>query len=79
MSKMFEDKDGNKSSKRIIGASILTSGAFLLLAVGIASIFIVIKDPGTALDSGKALIIAGSTLITAGVLDGIGQKVGGNK
>lgn len=72
--KLFQDKEGNTSSKRIIGTILIAIGVCLLLSIGVVSIFRVIADPDTAMESGKTILIAGASLIGAGVLEFFGGK-----
>ena len=72
--KMFQDKDGNTSSKRVAGFIISGFGLALLLWVGIMSIYRVIADPATAMESGKTLLIVGCGLLGVGVVEFLGGK-----
>jgi len=74
MSKVFEDKDGNTSSKRIAGFIISGVGLIALLALGIISMFRVIKDPSTAMESFKTILIVGGGLLGVGVFEFLGKK-----
>lgn len=72
--KMLEDSKGNMSSKRITGVTMLSLGGALLLGIGIAAIFVIIKDPETALTAGKTLVYAGAGLLGIGVVEWFGGK-----
>ena len=67
---IFQDANGNRSSKRIIGTALVSSGGLFLLSLGIASIFRAIGDPSTALETGKVLLYAGTALLGVGVVEG---------
>ena len=71
---IFQDSNGDQSSKRIAGTAVLAAGACLLLAVGIVAMFYLVKDSETALDAGKALITAGAALLGIGVVEWFGGK-----
>lgn len=71
---ILEESPGVKSSKRVFGAALVTSGGLLLLGVGIAAIFRPIADATAALEAGKALAITGAGLLGVGVLEGIGAR-----
>jgi uncharacterized membrane protein YdcZ (DUF606 family) len=74
MSKIFEDKDGNTSSKRIAGFIISGVGLIALLTLGIVSIFQKIEDPATAMESFKTILIVGGGLLGVGVFEFLGKK-----
>jgi hypothetical protein len=74
MSKLLEDKDGNKSSKRVAGFIISGVGLIALLALGIVSIFHKIEDPSTAMESFKTILIVGGGLLGVGVFEFLGKK-----
>lgn len=71
------DRDGDKSSKRLWGSILIALGGALLTAIGVSAIFLKVADPQTALSAGSTLITVGAGLIIGGVLEGIGQKIGG--
>ena len=72
--KLLQDKDGNTSSKRVVGFIISGCGLVLLLIVGFMSIKTEIADPGTAMESGKTLLIVGCGLLGVGVVEFLGKK-----
>jgi len=69
--KMLQDNNGNTSSKRVAGISMISTGASYLLAVGVVSIFKEVADPGTAIMVGKSLIMTGAALLGVGVFEGL--------
>lgn len=71
------DRDGDKSSKRLWGSVFCAMGGVLVASIGVAAIFVKVADPQTALTAGTTLITVGSGLLIGGVLEGIGQKIGG--
>ena len=73
MTGLLEESPGVKSSKRMFGAILIGAGGLLLTAIGTAAIFVVVKDPATALDAGKSLVIVGASLLGIGVLEGIAK------
>lgn len=74
MSKLLEDKDGNASSKRVAGFVISGVGLTGLVFLGIYSIFNVIKDPSTAMESFRTILYVGGGLLGIGVLEFLGGK-----
>lgn len=74
MSKLLEDKDGNASSKRVAGFIISGIGLLALLTLGIYSMFEVIKDPSTAMESFKTILIVGGGLLGVGVFEFLGKN-----
>lgn len=72
------DVDGNviRSSKRIMGTSLIISGGVLLAGIGITAIFRPITDAAAALEAGQSLVITGASLLGVGVLDGLGKAIG---
>jgi hypothetical protein len=71
MTKLLEESPGVQSSKRTFGAILISAGGILLMGIGVAAIFIVVKDPATALDAGKTLVIVGAGLLGVGVLESV--------
>lgn len=71
---IFQDQDGNKSSKRIFGFIALLIGVLILTTVSTVSIFVVVADAGTVIDAGKFLTTAGAGMITAGVIEKFAKK-----
>lgn len=69
MSGIFQDQNGNTSSKRIIGTSLAASGGLFLLALGVTSIFKDIGDPQTAMEAGRVLLYSGVGLLLGGVAE----------
>jgi len=74
MSKLLEDSNGNTSSKRVAGFIVGGVGLAGLMAIGIVSIFRVISDPATALESFKTILIIGCSLLGIGVVEFLGKK-----
>jgi len=74
MSKLLEDKDGNPSSKRVAGFIVSGIGLVALLALGVTAMFVVIKDPETAKDCFKTILIVGGGLLGVGVFEFLGKK-----
>ena len=74
MGKLLEDKDGNTSSKRVAGFVISGVGLLALLTLGIVSMFKVIQDPTTAMESFKTILIVGGGLLGVGVFEFMGKK-----
>jgi hypothetical protein len=67
--KIFTDVDGDPSSKRWIGAILITLGSALITSIGVAAIFTAIKDPATAITAGQTLIGTGAALLGISVLE----------
>lgn len=74
--KMLQDTKGNTSSKRVWGSIFLSCGGALLLAAGVCSFFIIIKDPDTTLTAGNWLAGIGAGLLGFGVIEHFGKKGG---
>jgi len=74
MSKIYEDKDGNTSSKRVAGFIISGAGLAALLTLGIVSMFHKIADPLTAMEAFKTILIVGCGLLGVGVFEFFGKK-----
>jgi hypothetical protein len=74
MSKVFQDKDGNTSSKRVAGFIISGVGLLALLSLGIVSMFYKIEDPATASESFKTILIVGGGLLGVGVFEFLAKK-----
>lgn len=74
MSGLLQDSNGNKSSKRVVGSIVAGAGLLLLLSIGVASIFTIVKDPGTAMESGKTILIVGAGLLGVSVVEFFGAK-----
>lgn len=72
---IIEESPGVKSSKRLMGVVLVSSGAALLVAIGVVAIFRSVTDSAAALDAGKALIWTGAALLGVGVLEGIGSRI----
>ena len=72
--KLLQDKDGNTSSKRVAGFIISGVGLLALLALGLVSMKYEIKDPGTAMESFKTIMIVGGGLLGIGVFEFLGKK-----
>ena len=74
MSKIYQDKDGNTSSKRVAGFIISGIGLALLVALGVYSMFEKVADPDTAMDAFKTILIVGGGLLGVGVFEFLGKK-----
>jgi hypothetical protein len=57
------------SSRRVIGAVIAGVGLVMLMALGIASFFTKVADPGTVQTVGLSALGIGSSLLGLGVFD----------
>ena len=71
---VMQDKDGNKSSKRLAGFILSGIGVAGLIAIGVTSIFSAIADPGTAMEAFKTILIVGGGLLGIGVFEFMGKK-----
>ena len=72
--KLLQDSNGNTSSKRVAGFIIAGVGLIALLALGVVSMFMVIKDPETAMEAFKTILIVGGGLLGVGVVEFLGKK-----
>ena len=68
------DGQVEKSSKRLVGVVSFAIGGLLLTALAVVSFFSPAADPDTILTVGSSFLIAGSSLLGIGVLEGIGGK-----
>jgi len=73
MTKLLESEPGVQSSKRTFGAILIGAGGLLVMAIGIAAIFVKVVDPETAMAAGKTLVIVGASLLGIGVFEGIAK------
>jgi predicted phage tail protein len=74
MKKWYQDKTGDFSSKRVIGA-IVTGMALIMASILFGySLEKGAKDPGTAMTVIKAMFTAGSALLVGGVIEVFGKK-----
>jgi hypothetical protein len=73
-SNYLEDGQGNASSKRLFGAILIGIGGLMGVALFTASLFIVVKDPATAISTMNTFIFTGSGLLGIGVLEGVVKK-----
>ena len=69
MGKITEDCNGNKSSKRIMGISMLSTGGAMAIALFVFSLFKDVKDAETALTIIKTLMVAGGGLLGIGIFE----------
>lgn len=77
---MTKDVTGVKdSSKRLAGLIISGVGLLIMTGVGVCSFFFKLSDPGTAFNSGLALLSVGGGLLGLTIGEYIGQKLGGSK
>lgn len=69
MTKIHEDADGNKSSKRVYGAVMITSGVIMLWGIWLASLLIrhEIVNIDHAYDAAQLCIMFGSVLLGLGL------------
>ena len=72
MNGMFQDRDGNESSKRIIGFWVTVLGVASLLSIMVNS-FVWPGDYGAALEASKALFGGGMALLGIGVFEFLGK------
>ena len=63
-----------KSSKRLVGVISFLIGGIFLIGLGMISFSSAAADPNTIMTVGTTFIIAGSSLLGIGVLEGIGNK-----
>ena len=73
--KFLEDSTGNKSSKRLWGSILLSSGILFSAILFGYSLFLGAKDAATALGIINIFLISGGGLLGIGVF----EKVGKNK
>ncbi len=71
---IFQDQNGNTSSKRIAGFIISGVGLLGLVAIGVLSMFQKIEDPTTAMEAFKTILIVGSGLLGVSVVEFLGGK-----
>ena len=71
MNGVLSDGNGNKSSKRITGISMLCGGGAMCIILFIFSLSKTVGDPDTALTIIKTLMIAGGGLLGVGVFEKI--------
>jgi len=71
---ILEDSDGDLSSKRVSGVICLSIAAAMGIGLYFASLFVVVKDPGTALDVIKVFAVTGGTLLGVGVFEGVFKR-----
>jgi hypothetical protein len=69
MNKMMQDQNGNKSSKRLAGISLLAGGGILGVTLFIYSLNKTVADPETASGVYQALLVAGGSLLGVGVFE----------
>lgn len=69
MHSFLTDNNGNKSSKRLLGASLLCVALIMAIVLFIGAILGYIKDPDTAISMMNTLCIAGSSLLGIGVFE----------
>ncbi len=71
---MFEDADGNKSSKRVNGTLLIWVGLGMSVITWGVSLFHPLGDAKTCLEICGLVIAMGGGLDTAGVFDNIFKK-----
>jgi hypothetical protein len=69
MNGVMQDGNGNKSSKRITGISILSGAGCMSICLFIFSLFKQVGDPSTALTIIKTMLFTGSGLLGIGVVE----------
>lgn len=75
MAKLLEDRDGNKSSKRLFAAWLIGSGLVMTLITFVISLFYKIGDAKTIVELIVLVIGMGSTIDGLGIFDGrFGRK-----
>lgn len=70
----LQDSQGHKSSKRLSGFCLLTIGTILSITLFIFSLVTEPVDAESAISVIKILLISGSSLIGAGVFEGVFKK-----
>lgn len=65
----FKDKNGNKSSKRILGTILLVVGVLMSIALFSYSLYTKVADPTTAIDIIKLLVFAGGAMLGVTVFE----------
>lgn len=71
---MLQDSNGNISSKRVAGISLLGFSMLLGLVLFIISIFKDVKNAYTMIDLIKLFIYSGTGLLGIGVVENFAQK-----
>lgn len=71
---VLDDSNGNASSKRLFGAILIGIGGLMGIALFVCSLFIVVKDPTTAITTMNTFIFTGAGLLGIGVLEGVVKK-----
>lgn len=71
---MLQDSNGNTSSKRVAGISLLGFSMLLGLILFIISIFKDVKNAYTMIDLIKLFIYSGTGLLGIGVVENFAQK-----
>lgn len=75
MAKRLEDKEGNKSSKRLFGALLMTTGLIMALVTFCVSLFHPLGDSATIIKLIAIVLGLGSGLDGLGIFDGVfGRK-----
>lgn len=71
---IIEDSQGDLSSKRVSG--LVSVGIAILMGIGLylASLFMGVKDPGTALEVIKIFAVTGGALLGVGIFEGVFKK-----
>lgn len=70
MKNIFQDSEGDISSKRISGVICLSIAAIMGVGLYFASIFAKVNDPTTAMNVINGFLLSGSSLLGIGVLEG---------
>jgi len=74
MNEYLQDSNGDKSSKRLFGATLLGIGVVMCIVLFWFSISKPIGDPTTAKDIIQMLLMAGAGLLGIGVVEWFGKK-----
>jgi len=72
--KALEDSNGNKSSKRITGVSMLAGGSGMAVTLFVFSLFKTVADSATAITVMKSILIAGGGLLGIGIAEFFKKK-----
>ena len=70
----LEDSKGNKSSKRLWGSILLSTGIVFSAILFVYSLFLGAKDAATALGIINIFLISGGGLLGIGVFEKIGKS-----
>jgi hypothetical protein len=74
MNKLLEDCNGNKSSKRLLGATLLCTGILFSILLFAFSLFKSAADASTAMSVINVLLLSGGGLLGIGVFEKVIKK-----